>query len=214
MNKLFLDILPASQRLLWDDLHHTPNHFTLYGGTALALQLGHRLSIDFDFFSNEKFNPKDLYKSIAYLKNSLIIQEAENTLTCLVEKDKEEIQVSFFGDLDFVNKIEEPICAGNRITIASKKDVAATKMATILDRVSAKDYLDIHALLKDGMQLQDMLKYSSKIYGPMFNPSLSIKTLIYFKGLEQLPTHVKEDLVNAVKKYHKTLEKKQDLYDR
>ena len=44
-----LDILPASQRTLWPELDATPDHFTLYGGTALALRLGHRQSVDFDF---------------------------------------------------------------------------------------------------------------------------------------------------------------------
>ena len=52
--KLHLNILPAEQRILWNELQSTPEHFALYGGTALALFLGHRQSIDFDFFSNEK----------------------------------------------------------------------------------------------------------------------------------------------------------------
>lgn len=208
--QLYLEILPTEQRTLWYELGDTPNHFTLYGGTALALQLGHRESIDFDFFSKEKFHAKDIYNSIPYLKNSSIIQETEDTLTCLVERDNKEIHVSFFGDLDFVNKIEEPLIVSNGITIASKKDIAGTKMATILDRVSVKDYLDIHALLKDGMKLQDMLKCSSHIYGKMFNPSLSVKTLTYFKDLDKLPENIKEDLIIAVKKYNKTLENKRD----
>jgi hypothetical protein len=47
-----LDTLPSRQRLLWKGLGPTPRHFVLCGGTALALRLGHRESIDFDFFSN------------------------------------------------------------------------------------------------------------------------------------------------------------------
>jgi hypothetical protein len=145
MNKqnLHLEILPKEQRILWEELGATPKHFTLYGDTALALQLGHRESIDFDFFSKERFQAKDIYNAIPYLKNSSIMQEAEDTLTCIVERDKKEIQVSFFGDIDFTNKIENPIIADNGISIASKKDIAGTKMATILDRVAIKDYLDI-----------------------------------------------------------------------
>ena len=52
-----LDILPAAQRTLWPELSATPDNFTLYGGTALALRLGHRASVDFDFFSNDSFDP-------------------------------------------------------------------------------------------------------------------------------------------------------------
>jgi hypothetical protein len=47
-----LDILTVSQRLFWPELDAVPSDFVLYGGTGLALQLGHRVSEDFDFFSS------------------------------------------------------------------------------------------------------------------------------------------------------------------
>jgi Nucleotidyl transferase AbiEii toxin, Type IV TA system len=50
-----LDILPDSQRRLWPELDAIPSDFVLYGGTGLALQLGHRVSEDFDFFSSSSF---------------------------------------------------------------------------------------------------------------------------------------------------------------
>jgi hypothetical protein len=50
-----LNILPEPQRRLWGELRDTPQAFVLYGGTALALRLGHRQSEDFDFFSNQPF---------------------------------------------------------------------------------------------------------------------------------------------------------------
>jgi hypothetical protein len=52
-----LDVLPAGQRLLWPELVQTPSHFTLYSGTAIALRLGHRQSVDFDFFTRKSFEP-------------------------------------------------------------------------------------------------------------------------------------------------------------
>lgn len=52
-----LDILPAGQRSIWQQLAATPAEFVLYGGTALALRLGHRQSVDFDFFSTRAFHP-------------------------------------------------------------------------------------------------------------------------------------------------------------
>ena len=55
-----LDVLPGAQRRLWPELRHTPPEFVLYGGTALALRLGHRQSIDFDFFSSRPFTPSEL----------------------------------------------------------------------------------------------------------------------------------------------------------
>ncbi len=62
-----LEALPPSQRALWQDLGETPEAFTLYGGTALALRLGHRTSIDFDFFSNASFDPNQLAREIPYI---------------------------------------------------------------------------------------------------------------------------------------------------
>jgi hypothetical protein len=60
-----LDTLPSSQRSLWPELGGTPETFTLYGGTALALRLAHRTSVDFDFFSNASFDPDELAQKFA-----------------------------------------------------------------------------------------------------------------------------------------------------
>ncbi len=65
-----LEILRPAQRRLWDELKHTPKHFVLYGGTALALRLAHRSSEDFDFFSNHSFAPDLLRKAIPYLHDA------------------------------------------------------------------------------------------------------------------------------------------------
>jgi len=61
---------PAAQRNSWKKLDATPEHFTLYGGTALALHPEHRTSVDFDFFSNEPLDPDVLPLSIPYLDSA------------------------------------------------------------------------------------------------------------------------------------------------
>ena len=55
---LYLTILPSAQRRLWDELRDVPETFILYGGTAIALQIGHRHSVDFDFFVFEHSSRK------------------------------------------------------------------------------------------------------------------------------------------------------------
>jgi hypothetical protein len=57
-------ILPLHQNTLWPDLAEIPGHFVLYGGTALALRLGHRNSMNFDFFSSEPFIPVELLEGL------------------------------------------------------------------------------------------------------------------------------------------------------
>lgn len=212
MNKnknLFLDILPAEQLKLWDDLGSTPNHFTLYGGTALALQLGHRQSIDFDFFSNEKFIPQELYESIPYLKNSIIEQETNNTLTCLVDKDNNKIQVSFFGDLE-LPIINDPIIANNGIKIASAEDVLTTKLKTIINRSSAKDYIDIASGFENGFSLNKLINNTKKLYGNNFNANLSLKALAYFNDVDIS----KETQSIIIKHLNNFLKSKKQDYDR
>ena len=76
-----LATLPLPQRKLWPELAATPEAFTLYGGTALALRLGHRASVNFDFFSNKPFDPNELARKLPYLKDAERVQVAPNTLT-------------------------------------------------------------------------------------------------------------------------------------
>ena len=93
-----LSILPPPSLQLWPELDATPEMFTLYGGTALALHLGHRVSVDFDFFSNQPFDPDELASSIPYLKGAERIRVSPNTLTCRVERNGP-VLFSFFGAL-------------------------------------------------------------------------------------------------------------------
>src|SRR3954453_9603793 len=64
-----LDILPESQRRLWPELDAVPSDFVLYGGTALALQLGHRVSEDFDFSSSAGFDPDRLRSRLPFFSH-------------------------------------------------------------------------------------------------------------------------------------------------
>ena len=93
-----LEILPPAQRRLWSELNGTPPDFVLYGGTALALRLGHRYSEDFDFFSNHEFVPDVLRRDIRYLQGAEVSQLGANTLTAIVERDGP-VKISFFGGL-------------------------------------------------------------------------------------------------------------------
>jgi hypothetical protein len=174
-----LEILPAAQRRLWDDLKHTPREFVLYGGTALALRLAHRRSEDFDFFSNGCFDPQDLRKSISYLNAAEMSQFETNTLTAIVHREGP-VKVSFFGGLS-LNRVHDPDRAeGNDLQVASLVDVAATKLANIQQRAQARDYQDIAAIVSAGVTLGEAIAAATAVYGPTFNGALSLKALTYF----------------------------------
>src|SRR5271166_656091 len=151
-----LDILPPPPRLLWDELGLRPETFTLYGGTALALRLAHRTSVDFDVFSNRGFDPDRLMRDIPYLHGAERVQVEANTLTCRVDRDGP-VLVSFFGDLGLGEVAPRDWAQGTVLAIASLLDLAGTKAAVIQKRAQVKDYLDIDALVRHGIDLPTIL---------------------------------------------------------
>jgi Nucleotidyl transferase AbiEii toxin, Type IV TA system len=97
-----LDILPQAQRRLWPELEQVPRQFTLYGGTAIALQLGRRNSVDFDFFSSRPFNSEDLIKNVPFLSRCHVLRSLDDTLDVRVKRGRP-IGVSFFA----ISKLSE-----------------------------------------------------------------------------------------------------------
>lgn len=196
-----LDILPAPQRRLWDELGVIQAGFVLYGGTALALRLGHRASEDFDFFSNRDFRPDDLERQISFLEGTERLQSSPNTLVSLVERDGP-VKVSFFGGLTLKRvRNPEPV-EGPGFQVASLLDLAATKVKVVQDRAEAKDYLDLSRLLEKGVDLAQALGAAQAVYGEAFNPLLSLKALTYFRDgdLPTVPESVQSRLTRAVER--------------
>ncbi len=200
-NNLHFDILPKEQRELWKDLHQVPKDFTMYGVTALALQIGHRISIDFDFFTNNKFDPLDLQQNIPFLKKAEILQNTSNTLTCLVYRLELPIKVSFLCNLELPKLHKDIIVDG--VHIASCEDVLTTKLKTILDRPSFKDYQDISTGLEQGYELSKLLNNTQLLYGSHFNKNLSLKALTFFDDILNIDNNIKEALKTHVIKYEK-----------
>jgi len=181
-----LDILPPAQRLIWEDLNRIPSSFVLYGDTAMALRLGHRQSVDFDFFSNERFEPGHLLWSLGSLRGARVDQRGDNTLSVVADRSGP-VRLSFFGDVG-MNRIQDPDSApGNRLPIASLLDLTATNLKTIQQRAEAKDYRDIAAALDAGVGLAEALGAATAIFGKTFNAIAALKALTYF-GDGNLPT--------------------------
>jgi hypothetical protein len=196
-----LDILPAAQRILWPELSEIPPDFVLYGGTALALRLGHRTSEDFDFFSNQTFQPDELERRIPFLAGSTRLQSSPNTLVSQVDRNGP-VKVSFFGGLT-LRRVQDPETVDDpRLAIASLLDLAATKVKVVQDRAETKDYIDLSRLLEEGIDLGSALGAAVAVYGRTFNPLLSLKALSYFADgdLASLADRIKSRLAEAVRK--------------
>ena len=192
-----LSILPPSQLLLWAELDATPEYFTLYGGTALALRLGHRASVDFDFCSNQPFEPDELAASIPFLRGSERVQIAPNTLMCRVDREGP-VLISFSGGLAPGLVAPPDQAEGSTLHVASLLDLAGTKLAVVQTRAEVKDYIDVDALLRSGVDLPTALAAGRVVYGRAFNPVIALKALSFFGDLPSLPAEVRHRLSAAV----------------
>ncbi|MDR3400966.1 MAG: nucleotidyl transferase AbiEii/AbiGii toxin family protein [Chthoniobacter sp.] len=197
-----LDILPRSQRVLWDELAAIPFEFVLYGGTALALYLGHRQSIDFDFFGNRKFEPRQLTADVPLLADATITQQAPNTLSVIIDRGGP-VKLSFFGVPGIVRLQPPMVAPDNGLQIAALVDLAGTKASVVQQRAEAKDYIDIDAILTDGrVDLPTALAAAKAIYGRQFNPLATLKALSFFEDgdLRRLPDATKDRLAAAARR--------------
>ncbi len=179
MFKPHLDILPSAQRSLYPELQPARRGFALYGGTAIALRLGHRASVDFDFFSHDPLNVDSLFEQLPFLERSEVLQRDPNTLTVSLERG-EPVKLSFFGGITFGRVGEPDETEDGTLLVASQLDLLATKLKVLLQRVEAKDYLDIEALLRAGIELKDGLGAARTLYGSQFPPMDCVKALAYF----------------------------------
>ncbi len=194
-----LDVLPAAQRALWPELVAVPKQFVLYGGTGLALHLGHRESIDFDFFSHDPLDHRALESKLPLLRTAETLQESPDTRTVIVERAGSPVKLSFFGGLTFGRVGEPEPTTDGVLRVASILDLAGTKIKALLQRVEAKDYRDIAALLDHGVVLADILGAARALFGPSFNSIVARKALVYFEGgdLESLEPALRARLVVA-----------------
>ncbi len=155
--------------------------WTLAEGTGLALWVGHRISEDFDFFRTEGMDLNLLHGTFKKHGAYETLQEAENTLTVLVEG----IKLSFF-------QIPDPFLferTGYRsFHLADIRDIALMKLITISGRGSRKDFIDLYTILRDGPILQDFFQLLPEKYGPgRANVYHILKSLTYFEDAEQEP---------------------------
>ena len=173
----------------------------LYGGTAVALHLGHRHSIDFDFFGSRALDPSALEAAIPFLGGAKIVQRERNTLSAIVERGGR-VKVSFFGVPNLPRLRPPHVSTDNKLSVASLLDLAGTKASVLQVRAEAKDYIDMDALMTMGkIGLPSALAAAQKLYGSSFNPEITLKALSYFDdgNLHTLADDVKHRLVVAAR---------------
>jgi hypothetical protein len=174
-------------------------HFVLYGGTGLALRLGHRASVDFDFFSATSFVPTDLLRDLAWLGRVTVNEASPNNLVITTAS---EVNLSFLGGMGLRSVAEPSIVEENGIVIASIFDLAGTKAKTILDRSEWKDYVDIATLLRSDLTLPEIIGHAVTIFEPVFEFPVAVflRALVWFGDgtARDLSDDMKHELERAV----------------
>jgi len=194
-----IEVLPPAQKEIWLQLGPARDlSFVLYGGTAVALHLGHRVSIDFDFFKSEPLEKAKIESSFMFAHNARTLQEERNTLVLSAQMPSGPVKVSFFGGLG-LGRIKDPLRTNDQVLlVASLEDLLATKLKAILDRAEAKDYRDISAMLAGGVSLEKGLGVFASNYRK--DPALPLRALGFFKDgdLPSLP-QADQDLLRTAR---------------
>lgn len=170
-------VKPATFQLIQELQSQTElKEFYLVGGTALALQLGHRNSIDIDLFTKNDFSPEDLLK---FLEKGFSVQPTfliKNTLLSVVNNIK----------VDFIRHnypLVLPAITEEEITYLSKQDIAAMKLNAISNSGKRlKDFIDVYFLLEH-FSLGEMIEFYTIKY-PNFNPLIPLKAINYFDDID------------------------------
>jgi hypothetical protein len=197
-----LEILPEGQRRLWPTLAPLAQlGWVLYGGTAIALRYGHRVSVDFDFFSAQPLDRQALGQALPWLASTRVLQDQPETLTLLTPDTADVgVKVSFFGGLT-IGRVADPEISDDGIAlVASPLDLLATKLKVLLQRAEKKDYLDVATLLEANLPLAEGLAAASALYGPAFPPEEALKAIVFFADgdLPELPIAVRRRLEATV----------------
>lgn len=197
------EILSAAQAALWPQLAPTRAlGYVLYGGTAIALRLGHRASEDFDFFTQRPLDQHELRRALPFLNHAMTLQESADTLTVMTlppSPANRGVKVSFFAAIDF-GRIGMPDCTDDGILqVASLDDLMATKLKVILQRVEVRDYRDIAAMIEANVDLAHGMAGARRMFGNSFQPSESLKALTWFQDgdLELLSAGEQRTLIDA-----------------
>lgn len=179
--------LPPGQRRLWPELRPSVDlGFVLYGGTAISLHLGHRRSVDFDFFHDRPLDKDLIRATFPFMHAATTLQDARDTLVVLApaapRSSEGAVKLSFFGGLTF-GRVGDPLLTRDGVLeVASLDDLMAHKLKVILQRPEKKDYEDIAAMIRAGRPVAYGLATARALFGKPFQPAAALKALVYFEG--------------------------------
>jgi predicted nucleotidyltransferase component of viral defense system len=169
----------------------------LAGGTACALQIGHRISVDLDFFTPKEFNAKELTRSLKNIGKFKLDRQSWGTILGVLEKVK-------FSVFVYKYPVLFPFKSLFGINILDLRDIAAMKIDAISTRGIKRDFIDLYFICQKGISLNEILSVYDRKYGTLASNIVHIqKSLVYFVDAEvaTMPKMLKKVDWENVKKY-------------
>ncbi len=172
------EILSATQAGLLPLVKSFKREFYLVGGTAIALYIGHRRSIDFDLFKYSRLNHKNILLKInkfpyPYAVTRRVAEQMNLTLN--------EVKITFF---EFPFQVESPCEFEKIIRLPELLDLAAMKAYALGRRSKWKDYVDLYFLLKDHFNIHQISTRASQIFDQLFLEKLFRAQLSFFADID------------------------------
>ncbi len=192
---MYLNILSDKQKILFPFLKHFRREFVLVGGTAIALQIGHRKSIDFDLFKQTAINKKKIKEKVYALNypKQLIFEDSES-IHYLVN----DVKITFF---QYPFAIKPTIDIESIIRMPDLLTLAAMKFYAMGRRAKWKDYVDIYFLLKNYFTISQVSQKASEIFADAYSEKLFRQQIVYFEDIdysepvEWIDTPIEEDFI-------------------
>ena len=172
------EILNKNQSELLPYLKKFSRSFYLVGGTAIALHLGHRRSIDFDLFCLKSINKSRLKKQlldIAFPQKPIF--EDVDQLHLMIN----DVKVTFFN---YPYEINHLIRVGSYITIPDLIELAAMKAFALERRAKWKDYVDLYIMLRDHFTIEEISRKAYELFPSQFNEKLFREQLAFHKDID------------------------------
>lgn len=171
------EILNKNQVELLTDIKSFNRSYFMVGGTAISLFIGHRMSIDFEFFTNKEINALAIKKKLnSWNYKRLVIYEAYDQLHYNINA----VKVTFFQfpfEIPSQKYEDFPLEMPNLLTLAAMKAFA------LGGRGKWKDYVDLYFILKSHYSINEIANEASMLFKDSFNPSLFRKQLSYFDDI-------------------------------
>ena len=175
---MFTEVLTENQKRLLPFISSFSKDYYLVGGTAIALQIGHRYSIDFNLFTNTVVNTLKIKKNLNKFNFGY---RTRHQAYDQLHIDVFDVKLTFF---EYPYRIKADLWFEKYCRMPQLLDLAAMKCLALGGKAKWKDYVDLYFLIKNRFTLTQIIEKAIEIFSENFNPKLLRQQLAYFNDID------------------------------